>query len=270
MSWPENRHPYPARSYHSWHQYTNGEQLSMHLRGPMNVSQIAVYTLATTISSQSDEVPIVLDDTLTPYRNRVQHLKRSGGRFLDTTDNAESAGPGADKFAIRQVNESHSTFWDADDRITSSLGDECNLQPCLETTITTTVYVTAADCDWQCQPSPVISTRVVEPGEPSNSLSLPPPSVIPAQDPCSCNKTSTRPLTILGPSIIYTSSAATPSTFVSVARRLVPSSPPVAEVTAAAVAWRRVAFYASSVPAQATGFAFLANLGDPLESGTFD
>jgi hypothetical protein len=34
--------------------------------------------------------------------------------------------------------------------------------------------------------------------------------------------------------------------------------------------WDRVAYYTSTAPAQATGFSFLANLGDPSQSGTFD
>ncbi|KAF2636177.1 hypothetical protein P280DRAFT_410219 [Massarina eburnea CBS 473.64] len=39
---------------------------------------------------------------------------------------------------------------------------------------------------------------------------------------------------------------------------------------AAAGTWSRVAYYTSAQPAAATGFAFLANLGDPQKSGTFD
>jgi hypothetical protein len=34
--------------------------------------------------------------------------------------------------------------------------------------------------------------------------------------------------------------------------------------------WNRVAYYTSTAPAQATGLSFLANLGDPQKSGTFD
>ena len=34
--------------------------------------------------------------------------------------------------------------------------------------------------------------------------------------------------------------------------------------------WSRVAYYTSIAPAQATGLSFLANLGDPQKSGTFD
>lgn len=34
--------------------------------------------------------------------------------------------------------------------------------------------------------------------------------------------------------------------------------------------WSRVAYYTSAAPAQATGFSFLANRGDPQKSGTFD
>ncbi|KAF2800053.1 hypothetical protein K505DRAFT_293566 [Melanomma pulvis-pyrius CBS 109.77] len=40
--------------------------------------------------------------------------------------------------------------------------------------------------------------------------------------------------------------------------------------TTTADTWSRVAYYTSAAPAQATGFAFLANLGDPQKSGTFD
>jgi len=34
--------------------------------------------------------------------------------------------------------------------------------------------------------------------------------------------------------------------------------------------WSRVAYYTSNSPAKATGLIFLANLGDPSKSGTFD
>ena len=43
-----------------------------------------------------------------------------------------------------------------------------------------------------------------------------------------------------------------------------------AEARKRAAAWDRIAYYTSAAPAQATGFSFLANLGDPRESGTFD
>ena len=39
---------------------------------------------------------------------------------------------------------------------------------------------------------------------------------------------------------------------------------------AASSTWSRVAYYTSTAPAAASGFAFLANLGDPQKSGTFD
>jgi hypothetical protein len=34
--------------------------------------------------------------------------------------------------------------------------------------------------------------------------------------------------------------------------------------------WSRIAYYTSTAPAQATGLSFMANLGDPEMSGTFD
>ncbi|PVI08167.1 hypothetical protein DM02DRAFT_579331 [Periconia macrospinosa] len=39
---------------------------------------------------------------------------------------------------------------------------------------------------------------------------------------------------------------------------------------AAGDTWGRIAYYTSEAPAEATGFAFTANLGDPQKSGTFD
>ncbi|KAF1959296.1 hypothetical protein CC80DRAFT_490251 [Byssothecium circinans] len=51
----------------------------------------------------------------------------------------------------------------------------------------------------------------------------------------------------------------------------VPHASPSNDVNkAAASIWSRVASYTSTAPAAATGFAFLANLGDPQKSGTFD
>jgi hypothetical protein len=47
-----------------------------------------------------------------------------------------------------------------------------------------------------------------------------------------------------------------------------PSSSPI--VKRQATDWRRVAYYTSTAPAQATGLTFMANLGDPQKSGTFD
>ncbi|KAH7123639.1 putative TOS1-like glycosyl hydrolase-domain-containing protein [Dendryphion nanum] len=55
------------------------------------------------------------------------------------------------------------------------------------------------------------------------------------------------------------------STLVTVTRRV-----ESATATAQAAGWNRIAYYTSSAPAQATGIAFLANLGDERKSGTFD
>jgi hypothetical protein len=48
------------------------------------------------------------------------------------------------------------------------------------------------------------------------------------------------------------------------------SSSSTPNVSVRAAGWSRVAYYASTAPAQASGFAFLANLGDDRKSGTFD
>jgi hypothetical protein len=49
-----------------------------------------------------------------------------------------------------------------------------------------------------------------------------------------------------------------------------PSSPSDFVKKTALPTWERIAYYTSAAPAAATGFAFLANLGDPQKSGTFD
>ena len=41
-------------------------------------------------------------------------------------------------------------------------------------------------------------------------------------------------------------------------------------VRQAAADWNQVAYYTSAAPAEATGISFLANFGDPRQSGTFD
>ena len=43
-----------------------------------------------------------------------------------------------------------------------------------------------------------------------------------------------------------------------------------AHIRKRAADWNRVAYYTTAAPAEATGFSFLANLGDPRQSGTFD
>ncbi|KAF2869559.1 putative TOS1-like glycosyl hydrolase-domain-containing protein [Massariosphaeria phaeospora] len=48
------------------------------------------------------------------------------------------------------------------------------------------------------------------------------------------------------------------------------TGPGSCSIIAAAPPWSRIASYTSAAPAAATGFAFLANLGDERKSGTFD
>lgn len=49
-----------------------------------------------------------------------------------------------------------------------------------------------------------------------------------------------------------------------------PVPSPSSIVKRQAADWSRVAYYTSTAPAQATGLSFMANLGDPQKSGTFD
>lgn len=96
------------------------------------------------------------------------------------------------------------------------------------------------------------------------------------------------PIPIITPSLVSTScwiSTTTASVTPNSAESIVPLFTPIIslsipapifiakrDVSEAAVGytWNRVAYYTSSSPAEATGFAFLANLGDPQKSGTFD
>lgn len=62
----------------------------------------------------------------------------------------------------------------------------------------------------------------------------------------------------------------TPSTLTTLAQRQNSTPKPNPRVKVAAAGWNRIASYTSAAPAQATGFAFLGNKGDPQKSGTFD
>ncbi|KAF1975340.1 hypothetical protein BU23DRAFT_503985 [Bimuria novae-zelandiae CBS 107.79] len=79
---------------------------------------------------------------------------------------------------------------------------------------------------------------------------------------------ATRPPAALPP--IVTTTTATTTTTVTTTLETTPTEPLKSSSVAAASVWSRVAYYTSTAPAAASGFAFLANLGDPQKSGTFD
>ncbi|KAL5379813.1 hypothetical protein DPSP01_008283 [Paraphaeosphaeria sporulosa] len=133
------------------------------------------------------------------------------------------------------------------------------------------------------QPSPppppaAVPSRPPPPPPPAANTPLPPllplpspapPALLASSSPCahSASETSSpSPLPPVkrdepSPTVIDTPQPAGPSNK--------PSYDNNVKVTGAST-WSRVAYYTSAAPAAASGFAFLANLGDPQRSGTFD
>jgi hypothetical protein len=182
----------------------------MHLRGPMNVSQLAVYQLP------SDMHALQKRNTV-PFYNRRRALHRG-----ETQVTSQSLL--------------------VDRRIFNTTTS------CSPLTITATVTVT--DCESH-QPIntavPVHDTTCIGP-------------------PVSC---------LLPPEVFGSDGGilASPRSFITTtprpAKRAI--TPPERGIGRRAGAdWNRVAYYTSAAPAEATGLSFLANLGDPRQSGTFD
>jgi hypothetical protein len=178
----------------------------MHIRGPMNVSQLAVYQLP------SDMHTLQKRDSI-PFYNRQAAKKREAdlqARTFNTT------------------------------------------KGCRPATVTTTITVTS------CEPERPTNTP------PSNTAYIGPPlpclpsassttlEASQAHSNCTCNNSQSAVVALEQPA-----AAPTPAMAPAAAKR-------------AAADWSQVAYYTSSAPAQATGFSFLANLGDPRNSGTFD
>jgi hypothetical protein len=205
----------------------------------MNISQLAVYQLP------SDMHTMQKRDTIPFYnRRRTLHLWDS-----------ESTVGGA------LANHSHPLFHSK--KPLSTTTDCATIASC--TPWTTTVTVTVTDCEPE-RPTEIIGatqdTPYVDPRLPG--MPTPTPSISSASLPdldCQCKtfsplaKAHEHPVTatVTSPSIEQADVAPEKS----LKRR-------------ADVNWSRVAYYASTAPAQATGLSFLANLGDPQKSGTFD
>jgi hypothetical protein len=178
----------------------------MHLRGPMNVSQLAVYQLPSDMHTLQKRNSV-------PFYNRRMAKKREADLQARTYNTTTGCGPA---------------------------------------TVTTTVTVTSCK---PCQPTntPPPNTTYIGPPLPC----LPSASSITSEASqahlnCTCNNSQSAAVALEEPA-----AAPTPATAPAAAKR-------------AAADWSRVAYYTSSAPAQATGFSFLANLGDPQKSGTFD
>ena len=205
----------------------------MHLRGPMNVSQLAVYQLPS-------EIHTLQKRNTVPFYNRRRALNK---RQTDFT---------------AQV-----PFQDADPSLPLEKRTFNTTTSCSPRTVTTTVTVT--DCE------PDRPTSTIEP--------LQNTTYVGTLLPCMPTPSPSSPGANLSAPNCTCENPPTPS--MSSEQQLVASTPlPVKRTSAAdgkhtfnrraAADWSRVAYYTSAAPAQATGFSFLANLGDPQKSGTFD
>jgi hypothetical protein len=176
----------------------------MHIRGPMNVSQIAVYQLP------SDMHTLQKRNSVPFYNNRAAK-KREADLEARTSNTTTGCGP---------------------------------------VTVTTTITVT------NCEPEQPTSTP-----PPNTTYICPPLPCIPLASSTTSEVSEIRPNCTCNDSL---------SAAVASEQPIASSTPTPAVAKRAATDWSRVAYYTSTAPAQATGFSFLANLGDPQKSGTFD
>ncbi|OAL55744.1 hypothetical protein IQ07DRAFT_618163 [Pyrenochaeta sp. DS3sAY3a] len=204
-------------------------EVSMHLRGPMNISQLAVYQLP-------GEMHAMEKRSTVPFYNRRRAAMPQGSIDMEILTEGSS------------VSDTHD-MWFLDKRTDNST------RSCSRSTVTSTVTVTSCPRTRTSMPSQ--NTTYI--GPPLPCLPTPNPQVTDVASPlsnCPCRnaKASQNPSEIIP--------------------RLAPASimNPLAkrQQDNAAGDWNRVAYYTSSAPAQATGLSFLANLGDPRKSGTFD
>jgi hypothetical protein len=215
----------------------------MHLRGPMNVSQLAVYQLP-------DEVHTMKKRTTVPFYNRRRALKQPEASLgpNNTTSAAPSTTAGWLPFFKKRTYSN-----------TTSLLPTTTKSPVIVTSTIATVTVTTV-CPSASVAQPAPNTTYPGPPQPC----FPTSAATPAGDPtppisnCTCEEKSPESVAKLlnGQTIVFSTPA--PKT----------NKPPPSKRQSPD--WNRVAYYTSAAPAQATGLTFMANLGDPEKSGTFD
>jgi hypothetical protein len=198
----------------------------------MNVSQLAVYQLPS-------EMHTLRKRNTIPFYNRRRAMNK---RDID--------------FAQAPFQDSHQL--QSLEKRTYNTTTSCSTQ-----TVTTTVTVTDCGPDLPTRTSeatqnttyigpPLPCMPTPEPHDPDANLSSPD---------CTCKDSPILPtLTEQLPTATSTTPLVTPTDVAEEGRRIRRAAPD----------WSRVAYYTSAAPAQATGFSFLANLGDPQKSGTFD
>lgn len=268
----------------------------MHLRGPMNVSQLAVYTLSgTPLAKRAGSMSA---DTRRSRRHDIHPIANQSG--YKTVDSNLSIHPvaqgGSDQ--IDHASDLQKRWY-------------CSSTP----TITTTIFVTDSVCGRPSSAIPSPSLPLPAPPVPPVPPSPPRPpaftvtttvhitdiicpqhpSTLPTNGPeknptsetkCLCMSTlktqtssvdeTTTTLTdgMAASFVLFSRPGEQDSAVVSTASAVTTPVPlPLDNKTVGkeeASTWNRVAHYTSAAPAAATGFAFLANLGDPWKSGTFD
>ncbi|KAF2682527.1 hypothetical protein K458DRAFT_444167 [Lentithecium fluviatile CBS 122367] len=278
-------------------------ELSMHLRGPMNVSKLAVYKLPDfSISKRSNtkfennerkaeppseeadatEVEVLGSTTTLEKRWICEHTPtvtitvHTSGSTCGVAPPPPPA-PSAPALVPAPVAPPPPPPAPAP-AIPSPPPAATHTQPALTTTVrdTTTICPKSSTSagiaptgellanstlhDPSCPCQTTLETRI-------SSADAPPPSSSPCSSYPSEGMMTTQVLPLKrGEQTPVESSTYTPAT-TPIPQPLRPSDD-VKKATPCT--WERVAYYTSAAPAAATGFAFLANLGDPQKSGTFD
>lgn len=205
----------------------------MHLRGPVNVSQLAVYQVP------SEAFKLRKRSTV-PFYNRRRVLKQR-----DHHDNVNDIRP-LDK----------QTWVATDCSSVSTTTSTVNVTSCASTL--SSASTTLPNTTYVGPPLPCLPTLKAT----KTTISA---QITPIASPPSSNYTCEAPLVVTQNLERHPSRA-----LISVPAQSPSPRSDDAYLRKRAAAWDRVAYYSSSAPAEATGFSFLANLGDPQQSGTFD
>lgn len=208
----------------------------MHLRGPMNISQLAVYQIP-------DEASKMKKRSTVPFYNRRRALQQRDSNY----DNLKNTQP------LDKRTWTTSTFCNSASTVTSTItvNGRTSGSNAISTALPNTTYI--------CPPLPCLPT----PGSQSTTVHPSQTEIagLPAHN-CTCEGLPTVTQNLLRHQKIGASKptpARSPSPGVD-----------TAHIHKRTADWDRMAYYTSAAPAEATGFSFLANLGDPRQSGTFD
>ncbi|KAF2831434.1 hypothetical protein CC86DRAFT_443130 [Ophiobolus disseminans] len=202
-------------------------EVSMHLRGPMNVSQLAVYQLPSDIHTLGKRETV-------PFYNRRRALNKRD-------------------FGVTHQDSSQDVQVSPLEKRTTNTTKRCGPR-----TVTTTVFVTECESTRPTSiANPIINTTYIGPA-------------IPCVPTSTASSPKAYPTWAETPPVLIPSGQQLPASRPFPARHSVAANDGPNIIRRAAADWGRVAYYTSAAPAQATGFSFLANRGDPQKSGTFD